>query len=349
MSFWQNYEEDFIIMYSYIKNVKKILEKKSKKYDSVFVEYDKETTIQFIFESNTIEKEGLNEGETKKLYYEVISGKINENNLLKNISCICSKENISFEYNKKTKDLQTTYNQIIGLIIANSTIRELFIDSIKTEQLYLSRQKKGFRNKTNLNKITKPKSYITEDFIKNIHQHLTQELDNNNNGNPGEYRTDGACIGLDTIFTPPALINNSMRILIKNHEKRVNNPYYNHMLEGIILAAQLVRIHPFGDSNGRLSRIILNTFFKIEHLPFCLVLRAQKKDREKYIYCMKKYYSLQNISPFVWLVSNIFQIQIERLNSLLTDVGLPKITPAKLNAQEIEFIKNSLKYYITTR
>ena len=63
MSWWENYEEEFIEMVAYYEA---ILERKDD-LKEFFDEYKKETMYRMVFESNTIENEGLAINETKKL------------------------------------------------------------------------------------------------------------------------------------------------------------------------------------------------------------------------------------------------------------------------------------------
>lgn len=349
---YRQYEELFIEMNSYILSLKK----ESKRLEDFFQEYDKETASKFIFESNTIEKEGLNEGETKKLYLDIIDEINNknveikqteikkENKILEVVKCdvIYTENDVKFEYNGKKKEYITTCNQILTLLISRNKMMEKKVEEKKSHILYL--KTKGVR-KNKIKEILHPKTYLSEKYLKEMHFLLSRGLKNNDNGNPGEYRIDGAYIDENTIFMGKEFIEKAIEVMLEKHEKRLKNKNFDYILEGIVTAAAIVNIHPFGDFNGRLSRIVLNTFFRIDDIPFYLVLRSNKKDREKYILSMKHYYKHRNIETFIALVSKAFLNQINDINYRLMDLGMKTIKPKKLKPKEINEIKNKLNYY----
>ena len=66
MSWWKNYKEDFILMLEYIESIKKRSD-----LTPFFKDYRTETMIRMVFESNTIENEGLDLTGTKRLFSEI--------------------------------------------------------------------------------------------------------------------------------------------------------------------------------------------------------------------------------------------------------------------------------------
>ncbi|MBN2839055.1 MAG: hypothetical protein JXM74_09915, partial [Fusobacteriaceae bacterium] len=63
MSWWNNYDDEFIEMVAYYESILK----RNEELKEFFSDYKKETMYRLVFESNTIENEGLKINETKKL------------------------------------------------------------------------------------------------------------------------------------------------------------------------------------------------------------------------------------------------------------------------------------------
>ena len=96
-----------------------------------------------------------------------------------------------------------------------------------------------------------------------LHELVANKLDNNDNGNPGEYRNEAAFIDLDTTFLQPNLIESAMKNLANSSFDRALHENYNFILEACKNSALFIKIHPFGDFNGRISRLLLNNFYII--------------------------------------------------------------------------------------
>ncbi|MGL4976709.1 MAG: Fic family protein, partial [Cetobacterium sp.] len=178
--------------------------------------------------------------------------------------------------------------------------------------------------------------------LKDFHKILSRGLDNNDNGFPGEYRVDGACIDMDTIFLQPSLISEALEKSIKDLLLKLNSKN-NIYLETMLFVAKFIKIHPFGDCNGRLSRIILNLSFLYRDVPFYLILRSNSRDKKKYIEAMREFYQKKKIQKFISVVSKSFLKQIEEINDNLELAGKDVIKPLELSSELKEKISEELK------
>lgn len=123
--------------------------------------------------------------------------------------------------------------------------------------------------------IVQKKIPITEHLIRNIHSLVVQGIDGLE---AGVYREYNVRISGSTHNPPPAFeVSLKMKDLLTwfaIHEKKIDT---------IDLATELkhrfVFIHPFGDGNGRTSRLIMNIVLMRAGIPIVVIL---KNDRKKY-------------------------------------------------------------------
>jgi fido (protein-threonine AMPylation protein) len=341
----------------------------------------KEYLTKFIFESNNIEKEGLGEGETAKLVFDMIEeNKLNEalkylQSQLFNVKYeIIPKqdfnpENLDLEdidlavgYRGKKKDINLVMNSFIALM----TALEYISDYLKNLVNFLNDEENAKRTVravldsdyyygcgsrySKVIRFLKSKSddgnyLFTEKKIKRLHKILSEGMDNNDNGAPGEYRPEPAHAGdFKTVFLEPSLINKSMKNLIQNHQERFKKVHYNPFTEACKLTGDLNIIHPFGDFNGRIARIILNMILRFELVPFYLILRSRKKDKSKYMTAMKHYYRGQP-NTYLALVCKTFIEEVHSINSRLEMANFEPIKPIELSDKRLELINEALNEY----
>lgn len=103
-------------------------------------------------------------------------------------------------------------------------------------------------------------------------------------------------------------------------------------------------IHPFGDFNGRISRILLNMVLQLEMVPFYIILRSTNREKRKYMTSMKHYYQGRP-NTYLALVCKDFIEEIESINSRLKIAGISPIEPVQLTEYQIKLIDDSLKDY----
>ncbi|MGL4366622.1 MAG: Fic family protein [Cetobacterium sp.] len=325
MSWWKNYKEEFILMLEYIEAIKK-----RDDLNSFFEGYRTETMIRMVFESNTIENEGLDLIGTKRLFSEIFELSI--------IKFESNKLSCKKEYDLIIEDIKML---IENLDITDFNNKKEFITTLNHLTLILTID---IIFRKNRDKLLDYNSIFNSENFKKFHSILSRELDNNNNGLPGNYRTDIAFIDMETIFLEPSLISEAVEKSIKDFLFKIksgNNIY----LETMLFVAKFIRIHPFGDCNGRLSRVILNLSFLYSDVPFYLILRSNSRSKKKYIEAMREFYQKKKISKFIFVVSRAVLKQVEEINDSLELVGKDRIEPLELPKDYKEKIIYELSKY----
>jgi len=380
VAWYSNYKDYLIEASSLLESINQRV-RTNRDLFSFFSDLEKEYLTKFIFESNNIEKEGLEEGETAKLVFEVI--KENDlNEILKNLQNQLF--NIKFEilpkkdfnpeklnledfdltvgYKGKKKDIDLVINSFIALM----TSLDYIIDFVENLNVFLNDKENAKKTMKGLkdsdynygcgssyskfirylkSKHDDGKYLITEEKIKKLHEILSEGMDNNDNGSPGEYRPEPAHAGdFKTVFMEPSVINESMKNLIQNHQKRFRKIHYNPFIEACKFTGDFNIIHPFGDFNGRIARIILNMFLRFELSPFYIILRSRQKDKKKYMTAMKHYYQGMPNS-YLALVCKIFIDEVHSINSRLEMANIEPIKPIKLSETAVKLIDEALKEY----
>ena len=147
---------------------------------------------------------------------------------------------------------------------------------------------------------------ITEWNIKNIHQLILKEIDNEN---AGKYRKENVTIK-GAAHIPPDYITvpELMEKLILNY-KTWN--IYHPIVKATLLHGELVKIHPFIDGNGRTSRLIMNLdLMNSGYNPVII----KKESRLKYYEALDKAHTTGNYTDFVKLVT---ELEIEMLKKYI--------------------------------
>lgn len=115
---------------------------------------------------------------------------------------------------------------------------------------------------------------LNQRTIKNIHAIVLQGIDRSI---AGKYRNTPALItGANHTPPSPELIQDEMDQLIEWYE---DNEQLHPVEKASLLHAKFVNIHPFGDGNGRTSRLLMNfELMKAKYPPVTI----EKDDRFKY-------------------------------------------------------------------
>jgi len=127
-------------------------------------------------------------------------------------------------------------------------------------------------------KMVHAKKQISQDIIQEIHEIVTKGILKES----GKYRTSNVRIA-GSKTTPPSYskIINLLEGYISNIQKLKLHP----IKKAAFIHHELVRIHPFLDGNGRVSRLITNLYLmKIGYPPIIL----KKEDRRKYYQVLQK-------------------------------------------------------------
>ena len=207
--------------------------------------------------------------------------------------------NLEWTYNSNsiegnTLTLRETQVVLEGITVGGKTITE-HLEAINHEKAILY-----------LDDLVKDKQPITEWNIKNIHQLILKEIDNEN---AGRYRKENVTIKGATHIPPDFVkIPELMEKLILNYETWNK---YHPMIRSALLHGELVKIHPFVDGNGRTSRLIMNLHL-INHGYNPVIIK--KENILEYYEVLDKVHTTGDYTDFIKLVT---KLEIEMLKKYL--------------------------------
>lgn len=207
--------------------------------------------------------------------------------------------NLEWTYNSNgiegnTLTLRETQVVLEGITVGGKTITE-HLEAINHEKAILY-----------LDELVKDKQPITEWNIKNIHQLILKEIDNEN---AGRYRKENVTIKGATHIPPDFVkIPELMEKLILNYETWNK---YHPIIRSALLHGELVKIHPFVDGNGRTSRLIMNLdLMNYGYNPVII----KKENRLEYYEVLDKAHTTGDYTDFIKLVT---KLEIEMLKKYL--------------------------------
>ena len=211
------------------------------------------------------------------------------------------KESINLEwiYNSNgiegnTLTLRETQVVLEGITVGGKTLTE-HLEAINHEKAILY-----------LEDLVKEKQPITEWNIKNIHQLILKEIDNEN---AGRYRKENVTIKGATHIPPDFVkVPEVMEKLILNYETWNK---YHPIIQAALLHGELVKIHPFIDGNGRTSRLIMNLDL-MNHGYNPVIIK--KENRLEYYEVLDKAHITGDYTDFIKLVT---KLEIEMLKKYL--------------------------------
>ena len=207
--------------------------------------------------------------------------------------------NLEWTYNSNgiegnTLTLRETQVVLEGITVGGKTITE-HLEAINHEKAILY-----------LDDLVKDKQPITEWNIKNIHQLILKEIDNEN---AGRYRKENVTIKGATHIPPDFLkLPELMEKLILNYETWNK---YHPIIRSALLHGELVKIHPFVDGNGRTSRLIMNLDL-MNHGYNPVIIK--KENRLEYYEVLDKAHTTGDYTDFIKLVT---KLEIEILKKYL--------------------------------
>ena len=207
--------------------------------------------------------------------------------------------NLEWTYNSNgiegnTLTLRETQVVLEGITVGGKSIKE-HLEAINHEQAILF-----------LDELVKDNEPINEWNIKNIHQLILKEIDNEN---AGKYRSENVTIKGATHIPPNYIkVPELMEKLILNYETWNN---YHPIIRAALLHGELVKIHPFIDGNGRTSRLLMNLdLMNSGYNPVII----KKESRLKYYEALDKAHTTGNYTDFVKLVT---KLEVEMLKKYL--------------------------------
>ena len=207
--------------------------------------------------------------------------------------------NLEWTYNSNgiegnTLTLRETQVVLEGITVGGKSIKE-HLEAINHEKAILF-----------LDDLVKDNEPISEWNIKNIHQLILKDIDNEN---AGRYRKENVTIKGATHIPPDYLkVPELMEKLILTYNTWSE---YHPIIQAALLHGELVKIHPFVDGNGRTSRLLMNLdLMNSGYNPVII----KKESRLKYYEALDKAHTTGNYTDFVKLVT---KFEIEMLKKYL--------------------------------
>lgn len=207
--------------------------------------------------------------------------------------------NLEWTYNSNgiegnTLTLRETQVVLEGITVGGKSIKE-HLEAINHEHAILY-----------LDDLVKTENPINEWNIKSIHQLILKGIDNDN---AGQYRKENVTIK-GAVHVPPDYFQlpELMEKLIINYNTWNK---YHPIIKASLLHGELVKIHPFVDDNGRISRLLMNLdLMNSGYLPVII----KKESRLKYYEALDKAHTTCNYTDLVKLVT---ELEVEMLKKYL--------------------------------
>lgn len=173
-----------------------------------------------------------------------------------------------------------------------------------------------------------------DEFFFNVHKRLLSGKVRKHTDEIGVYRTGQNYIGKTNdgtlVYTPP--IPEDVPNLMHNLIEYMNNPCDNlrPLIRTAIIHAQFETIHPFGDGNGRVGRILIPLYLYAQNqlsLPYFFISEALEKDKMKYYKLLMDTRNNENWNEWIKFFLHTVDIQsrkyvniISKINSLYDDL-----------------------------
>ena len=207
--------------------------------------------------------------------------------------------NLEWTYNSNgiegnTLTLRETQIVLEGITVGGKSIKE-HLEAINHEKAILF-----------LDDLVKDNDPISEWNIKNIHQLILKDIDNEN---AGRYRKENVTIKGATHIPPDYLkVPELMEKLILTYNTWSE---YHPIIQAALLHGELVKIHPFVDGNGRTSGLLMNLVLMNNGYNPVII---KKESRLKYYEALDKTHSTGNYTDFVKMVT---KLEVEMLKKYL--------------------------------
>lgn len=225
------------------------------------------------------------------------------------------------KYNKLSKtEREEFWNSFIGIFVFNTNSIEGSTLTLKEVELLLSENISPNRpledvleaksTKKAINFILNYKSDLSIDLITKLHKIYFKESFPDIAGK--FKRLNNRIKGSKFDTTPKELVLTDLKILINNYKK------FKKELHPIELSAWLhwsfVKIHPFQDGNGRISRLLMNfILFKNKYA----LIDIKTKEKQTYFYSLERCNYLSNGKPLAQRLVRRFKKQYKNIFSNL--------------------------------
>jgi hypothetical protein len=148
----------------------------------------------------------------------------------------------------------------------------------------------------------------------------------------GEFRIDARSVGTELAFPAPELLGpamsewaNTARDLVWRGPLSIAVPS-----SGLGAAARIsydfVRIHPFPDGNGRVSRLLMNMVLAMWGLPFPVALRGTKQGRQRYKQSLRRA-DRGELDRYECLIARAVVGGFDDVNANLATAGIAPLEP----------------------
>ncbi|MGI6787056.1 MAG: Fic family protein [Acholeplasmataceae bacterium] len=149
---------------------------------------------------------------------------------------------------------------------------------------------------------------MSEDVIKDLHEILTEGILNGGNYRNVNIRIPGAT------HQPPDYIKVYDRM--KRYFYTLDNYQDNNIEKAVFAHAELAKIHPFLDANGRLARLVMNYYLMKENY---LAVTMPANLKNKYIEVLECFKVEKDIKPFVNFIEELLLQRYQELNEELSE------------------------------
>jgi Fic family protein len=103
----------------------------------------------------------------------------------------------------------------------------------------------------------------------------------------GAFRKTPVHVGnLDLYFPPPSLVPSLMEQFCSNFPTTLSTAKFDPILKAAEVSHKFVRVHPYSDGNGRISRLLMNLVLWLHHPA--VYLKANKKGRHRYAQALRR-------------------------------------------------------------
>lgn len=249
------------------------------------------TIVRLVFESNLIEGAGLSEGETRKIIEEYFPQIPDDYEMFRPLykfhQYFLPKKDVVSHKN----DMRDMQHIIPTISFENKSKPEReVLQHVEAYEIALSHAIDAIERMQRSETVA-PFSFITEEMIKRLHAVIADGiLPDDAKVKAGEYRIDVRSVGFEVVFPSPELIPDCMTKFTQDANALFFS-YFTDDANMFEIAARIsydfVRIHPFPDFNGRVSRLLLAMILHAYGIPFAVSVRGNKKGRERYMTSLK--------------------------------------------------------------
>ena len=168
---------------------------------------------------------------------------------------------------------------------------------------------------------------FSSDFFLSVHKHLMSGNVRRNSDQIGQYRNFQNYIGTNDgtlVYVPPApetvpkLMNELINYLNSPSDK------YHPLVRTAVVHAQFETIHPFGDGNGRVGRILIPLYLYAQSqisLPYFFISEALEKDQHRYYKLLNDTRNPGKWNEWVKFFLNVIARQCSKYIDIITQVN----------------------------